>query len=84
MDRPYVSTRPVSFGTDTRNCAGDICLAGVQENDRRVEEARQSLYFELGALPILSHMELFHGSPVGMLLLLLNCLQLVFIIALCS
>ena len=46
-DWACVSTRPVPFGTDARNCAGDICLAGEQENNRIAEEKRQSLFFEL-------------------------------------
>ena len=29
-----------------KNCAGDSCLAGAQESNRRAEEARQSLFLK--------------------------------------
>ena len=45
------------------NCVGDICSAGVQENNRKVEEARQSLCCELRSLlfrPIWNRSTRFH------------------------
>ena len=43
--------------------AGDIYLAGVQENNRRTEEIRQSLCFEIRPLPVQTHLEPFHPFP---------------------
>ena len=43
-----------------KNYAGDICLAGVQENNRRAKEARQSLLFEFHTQ---AHLEPFHPFP---------------------
>ena len=46
-----------------KDCAGDNCLACVQENNRRAEEARKSLSFELYSFPIWTQLEPFHPFP---------------------
>ena len=48
-----------------QNCAGDICLAGVQENNGRAIKLCQSLFFKLHSLPIQTHWNCstcFHGT----------------------
>ena len=46
------------------NCAGDICKAGVQENNREKKE-RQSIFFQLRSLPIRTDFETLHQfTPV--------------------
>ena len=46
-----------------KNCAGDICLARVQENNRSAEETRQSLFFKLRSLHIWTHLKPFRPFP---------------------
>ena len=55
--------RPVPFGADAQNCAGDICIAGVQKNNRRAEGALLSLFFGIRSLPIPTHLEPLHPFP---------------------
>ena len=45
------------------NCTGDICLAGVLENNRIAKELRQSLFFEHCSRPIWTHLKVFHLFP---------------------
>ena len=42
------------------NCAGDIGLASMQENNGKTEQERLSRFFELLPLPIRTHLESFH------------------------
>ena len=45
------------------NCVGDICLAGVPENNRRADAALHLICFELHLRPIQTYLEPFHPFP---------------------